>query len=65
MTQGTLKKVVRTYQEVDVSPVSPSSTTQDVSKSTHHKLILIYKQKNTLDGYPSSVFRFIYAAGGT
>ena len=27
MTQGTLKKVVRTYQEVDVSPVSPSSTT--------------------------------------
>ena len=65
MTQGTLKKVVRTYQEVDVSPVSPSSTTQDVSKNTHHKLILIYKQKNTLDGYPSSVFRFVYAAGGT
>ena len=50
MPQGTLKKVVRTYQEVDVSPVSPSSTTQDVSKSTHHKLILIYMHKNTLDG---------------
>ena len=31
MPQGTLKKVVRTYQEVDVSPVSPSSTKQDVS----------------------------------
>ena len=28
MPQGTLKKVVRTYQEVDVSPVSPSSTIQ-------------------------------------
>ena len=30
-----------------------------------HKLILIYMHKNTLDGYPSSVFRFVYAAGGT
>ena len=56
MTQGTLKKVVRTYQEVDVSPVSPSSTTQDVSKSTHHKLILIYKHKNTLDDHHLGYF---------
>ena len=35
MPQGTLKKVVRTYQEVDVSPVSPSSTTQDTREILH------------------------------
>ena len=42
-TEGTCN-VLRTFREVDVSPVSPSSTTQDVS--IIYQLLFINKKHN-------------------